>query len=152
MSSPLLSIEDQLALQQLNADFAYYLDHHQVTPLIALFTEQAYYRHGTRITEGRDAIETLFRQRAASGLRVARHSISGLRLQRVDEITATGCSVVVTWAADGTVPIHDAAPYLVADFNDRYSKEVDGIWRIERREISRIFVARNNTGPIGNNS
>ncbi|MCB1639670.1 MAG: nuclear transport factor 2 family protein, partial [Thiothrix sp.] len=78
--APTLTIEDQLALQQLNADFAYYLDHHQVDALVSLFSEDAYYRHGERISTGRAAIEALFRGRSAAGDRVARHMISGLRL------------------------------------------------------------------------
>ncbi|MCB1638218.1 MAG: hypothetical protein KDI15_05165, partial [Thiothrix sp.] len=75
--------------------------------------------------------------------------ISGLRLARLDAERATGCSVVTTWAANGVIPINHAEPHLVADFDDTYIRGADGRWRIERREISRIFVAQDNTGPVG---
>lgn len=148
MTDNQLNIADQLALQQLNADFAYYLDHHQVKRLAQLFTADAYYRHGTRVSEGASAIEQLFAQRAA-GDRVARHVISGLRLQSSGDDMALGQSVVVTWAGNGSVPIRDAAPFLVADFSDQYQRQGDGRWLIAQREISRIFVPQQNSGPIG---
>jgi len=144
-----LSVEDQLALQRLNADFAWYLDHLKTAELVALFTDDAYYRHGARVSEGRAAIEALFSNRAAGGDRVARHVISGLRLDGLDDGRACGSSVVVTWAADGSIPVAGSDPWLVADFDDIYRKDAAGCWRIERREITRIFVARDNTGPVG---
>lgn len=149
MSQLTLSLQDQLSLQQLNHDFAYYLDHYQVAPLVALFTEGAYYRHGQRISEGKEAIEALFNTRSAKGDRVARHVISGLRFEVQAPGVVKGTSVVVTWAADGVIPVATAAPYLVADFIDLYRYDERFGWRIERREIERIFVAENNQGPVG---
>lgn len=149
MSCHRLAVDDQLALQRLNADFAYCLDHHKVKQLVDLFCETAYYRHDQRISQGRQEIAELFQKRAAPGDRVARHMISGLRLEYVDEVTAAGFSVVTTWAANGSIPISGAEPHLVADFEDLYIKSSDGRWRIARREISRIFVAHGNSGPVG---
>jgi len=144
-----LSVEDQRALERLNADFVWYLDNLRTDELVELFTEDAFYRHGTRVSRGRDEIETLFRQRAASGDRVARHFISGLRLDGLEDGTARGHSVVVTWAANGAVPITGTEPWLVADFEDSYARDSDDRWRIRRREITRIFVACSNSGPLG---
>jgi len=149
MSERPLSLEDQLALQRLNHDFAYFLDHNQVERLVALFTADAYYRHGERVREGKQEIEELFQKRKSTGNRVARHVISGLRLQRSGENTATGCSVVVTWAANSLVPVSGATPHLVADFLDEYRHDDNVGWRISRRQIERIFVAPDNTGPVG---
>jgi len=75
--------------------------------------------------------------------------ISGLRLEKTSEKSAVGCSVVVTWAENGSIPIAGAEPHLVADFNDQYEKGLDEYWRISRREITRIFVGHQNTGPVG---
>lgn len=144
-----LSIEDHLALERLNADFVWYLDNLRTDELVDLFTEDAFYRHGTRVSRGKSEIETLFRQRAASGDRVARHFISGLRLDGLEDGAARGHSVVVTWAANGAIPIIGTEPWLVADFEDKYIKDKHGCWRIQRREITRIFVARTNSGPLG---
>ncbi|MFT5115819.1 MAG: hypothetical protein ACI8P9_005172 [Parasphingorhabdus sp.] len=144
-----LEVVHQLALQRLNNDFAYYLDHNHVELLTDLFTKDAYYRHGIRESRGRDEIRQLFIERATSGKRLARHVISGLRLDSNGEHSATGNSVVVTWAANGSLPVAGTVPHLVADFTDEYHLCDDARWRINKREIERIFVAPGNQGPIG---
>lgn len=152
MASP-LNIEKRLqiecALRDLNADFCYYLDHHETDRLIDLFTEDAIYTHGERRSEGRNVIGELFRERAASGTRTARHLQSGLRFRIVDENSATGYSVCMTFAADHLPPITPATPHLVADFIDEYELCADERWRISRRHIERIFTDAKNEGPFG---
>lgn len=150
MRAESLTVRDQLALQQLNHDFSYYLDHHMIDRLVGLFTRDAYYRHGQRISQGLDEITALFKGRAEQGDRVARHIISGLRFEKVIDAPdrVTGHSVVVTWAANSSVPVASADPFLVADFIDEYQLGNDDQWRIRRREIERIFVAPNNQGPV----
>ena len=49
-------VADRLAIQDLNADFAYFLDHDEVAPLADLFTEDAVYSNGPRLSEGRAAM------------------------------------------------------------------------------------------------
>lgn len=130
---------DRLAIQDLNADFAYFLDHDDVAPLVDLFTEDAVYSNGPRLSEGRAAIAAFFRGRTAQGPRTARHFCSGLRVAFEGEDAARATSVWLTFAADAAPPIEECSPFLVADFTDLYRRGADGRWRIERRHIEPVF-------------
>ena len=147
-SARLQKIEDRLAIEDLNTAFCDHLDNNRVQQLAALFTEDVYYRHGTRVSEGREAVHALFGKRSETP-RTARHMYTGLSVEFTSENSAKGHSVCMTFAQDGLPPITPALPYLVADFFDEYRREDDGQWRISRRVIERIFVAEGNSGPIG---
>jgi hypothetical protein len=142
-------LEIRAALEDLNTAFTYCLDHDDIDGLVALFTEDAIYTHGPRRSEGRAAIDELFRRRAASGPRTARHLYSGLRLEIESRTEAKGTSVCMTFAQNGTPPLAPAVPILVADFNDLYACGEDGRWRIRERHIVRIFVDHTDTKPVG---
>lgn len=137
------------AITGLNDAFCWHLDHDEVGPLAALFTEDAIYTHGARESRGREAIRALFEGRLLAGTRTARHVQSGLRIEFEGPAAARGASVCVTWAHDGPVPVPHAEVHLVADFIDRYERQPDGRWLIARRDIHRIFIAPGNAGPIG---
>ena len=139
----------ELALRQLNADFCYHLDHNDTARLIDLFTKDAEYSHGERMSVGRDEISALFARRNESGNRTARHMQSGLRFEITSDNSAKGNSVCMTFAADQKPPIATASPHLVADFIDDYELCADNRWRICRRHIERIFVDPKNAGPVG---
>ena len=141
-----LLIERELI--RLNADFCFFLDHGQADKLVNLFTKDAHYTHGSRSSKGRTEIRELFEQRDRS-VRTTRHLQSGLRLEIVDQTQASGVSVCATFAADALPPIEPAQPYLVADFIDTYQFCEDGLWRISKRQIERIFAARGNSNPQG---
>jgi hypothetical protein len=138
----------RIALEELNAAFAYHLDHGDVDTVAALFTEDAVYKHGARRAVGRAEIEALLRKRTAGGPRTSRHIYSGLRFKIENANRATGTSVCLSFAADGLPPL-PATPFLVADFEDRYEFGTDGRWRFKSRHIERVFVAPENTGPVG---
>ena len=138
----------RLALEDLNTDFVHFLDHDEVEALIDLFCEDAIYTHGDRRSEGRAEIADLFRSRAASGTRTARHINSGLRLSIDSPTQARGSSVCLTFAGDGAAPL-PARPLLVADFIDVYRCCDDGRWRFQRRDIRRIFVDPAHPDPVG---
>jgi len=142
-------LEARLALEELNTDFCFYLDHGRIDLLLGLFTEDAIYIHGTRHSEGRGKIAAVFDKRGAAGPRTARHLYSGLRIQFHAPDRASGSSVCMTFASQGEAPIAQAHPHLVADFFDEYVRESDGRWRISKRRIERIFVAADNPGPVG---
>ncbi|MFT6956804.1 MAG: hypothetical protein ACJAYC_001810 [Halieaceae bacterium] len=137
----------RMAIETLNADFCHYLDHGQVAKLVDLFTAEAFYAHGDRVTRGRVEIDELFSARAGKS-RISRHFQTSLRLKISTQTQATGHSTCLTFAADGKPPIYDANPILVADFIDQYRRCKDGRWRIERRQINRIFVDGSNKGPV----
>ncbi|MGS2722195.1 nuclear transport factor 2 family protein [Porticoccus sp. GXU_MW_L64] len=146
----LAELETRLALTELNNAFTHYLDNNLVDQFGSLFTEDALYTHGTRRSEGREAIVEQIRKRTAAGPRTARHMATGLQLTLESSTSARGHSVCMTFARDGEPPIDGAEPFLVADFDDVYRWE-DGRWLIQERHITRIFVGAGNTGPIGQN-
>ena len=140
-------LEIRLALEELNSAFTYHLDHGEIPELVELFTDDAVYTHGTRRSEGRSAINSLFHRRGANGPRTARHIYSGLSITLEGPDRARGTSVCLSFAADGLPPL-PAVPFLVADFNDVYTLCADGRWRFAERHIERIFVGENNPGPV----
>ena len=142
-------IRIRLALQDLNAAFTDNLDHGRLDELVDLFTEDALYTHAQRRSEGREEIRKLFVARAAAGVRTVRHLASGLRVEVDSATAARGTSVCLTFAFDGPAPAPHATPHLVADFEDVYRLCDDGKWRFAVRHIHRIFVAEDNTGPVG---
>ena len=141
-------LDIRLALEDLNADFAHYLDHGHLDSLVDLFCEDALYTHGERRSQGRQEIAELFAARARGVERTSRHIYSGLRFAIESDTQARGTSVCLTFAADGPPP-HLANPLLVADFEDCYALCPDGRWRFRERHIRRIFVDPANPGPVG---
>jgi len=142
-------IKIRLALEDLNTAFTHHLDHGKLEELVDLFTEDALYTHAQRRSEGKEEIRKLFLARAAAEVRTVRHFASGLRLQIESPTAARGTSVCLTFAHDGESPAPHATPHLVADFEDVYRLCEDGKWRFAARHIHRIFVAADNTGPVG---
>jgi ketosteroid isomerase-like protein len=145
----LSQIQIRLAIEDLNSSFTHHLDHNEVDQLVDLFTDDALYTHGTRVSRGRGEIRELFESRRDAGVRTARHLYSGLRLNIEDEANATGSSVCMTFAFDGPAPVRNTLPHLVADFEDRYRLDAHARWRIAERHIRRIFMAPDNPGPVG---
>ncbi len=137
------------AIEDLNVNFCHFLDGNRIEELVELFTEDARYSHGPRVSCGKNEITALFTGRSAEGVRTSRHMQTGLRITLQNTETAAGESVCLTFACDGPPPISPATPFLVADFVDEYSRCADGRWRIKKRHIERIFTASDNTGPIG---
>jgi hypothetical protein len=152
MAAPLTAlerIEIRLALEDLNTAFCHHLDHDDVDALLDLFVDDVYYTHGSRVSRGKAELEEVFRSRSATQPRTARHLYSGLKLHIESATAARGTSVCMTFGAYGEPPLSPAIPTLVADFVDAYVRSADGRWRFKERHIHRIFVAPDNTGPIG---
>jgi ketosteroid isomerase-like protein len=146
---PLERITIRQALEDLNAAFTHHLDHDEIDALADLFTEDALYTHGERRSEGRAAIEQLFRNRIAAGPRTSRHFYSGLKLCLESRNRAAGTSVCMVFARAGEPPLTPAIPILVADFQDVYVRCADGRWRFAERHIRRIFADPESGGPVG---
>jgi len=139
----------RVALEDLNTAFCYHLDHDDVDALLELFADDVYYTHGARVSRGRAELETVFRSRSAAQKRTSRHLYSGLKLDIESATRARGTSVCMTFGQYGEPPLSPAVPTLVADFIDEYLRGDDGRWRFKERHIHRIFVAPDNTGPLG---
>ena len=140
-------IQTQLALQELNNRFCYHLDHGQIDALVALFTSDADYTHGSRRSSGRNEIRTFFLRRLERAARTTRHVQTGLIVELKNDRSAIGRSVCLTYAADAAPPAPMAEPFLIADYIDEYSCDEHGVWQIARRHIERVFVGASNTGP-----
>jgi len=152
METPLSQIERisiRLEIEDLNTDFCHYLDYGMIEELVALFTKDARYSHGRRVSSGRDEIRALFAGRTAASVRTSRHLQTGLKITFHNSKKATGKSVCLTFACDDSPPISPATPFLVADFIDEYICSFDGYWLINKRHIERIFMATDNAGPVG---
>jgi hypothetical protein len=152
MAAPLSELERlsiRVALEDLNTAFCYHLDHDDVDALLELFVDDVYYTHGSRVSRGKPELEDVFRSRSATTKRTARHLYSGLKLDIESATRARGTSVCMTFGQYGEPPLSPAIPTLVADFVDRYVRGDDGRWRFKERHIHRIFVAPDNTGPVG---
>ncbi len=152
METSLSQIEQitiRLAIEDLNTDFCHFLDYGMTEELVALFTKDARYSHGSRESSGRDEIRALFAGRAAASVRTSRHLQTGLKITLCDQQRATGKSVCLTFACDDSPPVSPATPFLVADFIDEYICSPDGRWLINKRHIERIFTATDNAGPVG---
>lgn len=152
MAAPLTAlerIEIRLALEDLNTAFCHHLDHDDVDALLDLFVDDVYYTHGSRVSRGKAELRQVFRGRSAAQPRTSRHLYSGLKLDIESATAARGTSVCMTFGQYGEPPLSPAIPTLVADFVDAYVRGADGRWRFAERHIHRIFVAPDNTGPIG---
>src|SRR5690606_2089472 len=56
------ALEIRLAIEDLNTDFNHYLDHGDIDKLLDLFTDDVYYTHGDRRSNGRHELEQVFRR------------------------------------------------------------------------------------------
>jgi hypothetical protein len=139
----------RIALEDLNTAFCYHLDHNEVDALLELFTDDVFYTHGPRRTNGKAELEKVFRSRTAASPRTSRHMYSGLKLDIESATRARGTSVCMTFGQSGTAPLAPAIPILVADFVDVYTRGTDDRWRIQERHIHRIFVDSLASGPLG---
>ena len=147
--SDLERLQIRVALEDLNTAFCYHLDHNEVDALLELFVDDVYYTHGSRVSRSKAELAEVFRSRGAAQVRTARHMYSGLRLEIESSTRARGTSVCMTFGQYGEPPLSPAIPTLVADFVDEYVRGSDGNWRFKERHIHRIFVAPDNTGPLG---
>src|SRR5882762_10137386 len=81
----------RLAIEELNAEFAYLIDHNRSELVADLFTEQGSYgRASGERSVGRDAIRFAYASRKTKGPRTARHIFTNLRLTFESELRATG--------------------------------------------------------------
>jgi|RhiMetdeSRZDD1v2_1073273.scaffolds.fasta_scaffold02295_12 SnoaL-like domain len=135
----IVPIEDWRALTDLVHEFAYRVDFGPAETIADLFIEDGWYGWGEKRSVGRDAIRDTYRQRAARGLRTARHLCTNLRFSMLSDDKAQGQSIWLLFAEDGPPP-HAAVPLLVADVNDVFVRQ-NMRWLFESRQLTDVFVA-----------
>lgn len=131
----------RLAIEELNAWVAHCLDHKTYQDMADAFTEDAVYVSGPRALNGSQEIVRFFEQRQQKGgPRSTRHMGSGLHLQFSDGgRKAKGHSVWISYACNADAPVDTLAAFMVADFEDSYVLQEDGMWRISERVIHPVF-------------
>jgi hypothetical protein len=143
----------RLELEALNVEFAYLIDHELSEQVAGLFTENGIYGRATGgRSVGRDAIRRAYSARAERGVRTARHIFTNLRLSYESENRVQGSCILLLFAEDGAPP-HPAEPNLVADYDDIYERDDDGVWRYASRTVSHLFLHRDHKPvvlPLGN--
>jgi hypothetical protein len=132
--------DDEQALARLNDQFCHELDRGTPEGFAALFTEDALYSNGPRISRGRLEILAFAVGRRSGGPRTSRHFASGLRVTLQGADRATGVSCCVAYSAAAEPPVASTAPSLIADFLDLYEKQ-NGVWLFAQRRIVPIFTA-----------
>jgi SnoaL-like domain len=131
----------RLAIEELNAEFAYLIDHDLSDRVADLFTVDGSYGRATgERSVGRAAIRAAYASRKSKGPRTARHIFTNLRLQFDANERARGTSIMTLFAEDG-MPPHPAEPFLVADYDDVYVL-CGNKWRYESRTITWLFMRR----------
>ena len=138
----------RLAIESLNAEFAYRIDHDLSDTVADLFVEDGTYGiAGAGVSAGREAIREAYRLRKARGPRTARHIFTNLRLEFDSETQARGTTIMLLFAEDGAPP-HPAEPLEVSDFVDVYVRGADGAWRYQSRTATIFFKHRSGKGGV----
>src|SRR5687768_7638091 len=143
MNPSAVPIDVRIALHDLVHEFAHRVDFGPAETIADLFTEDGSYGWGDKRSVGREAIKETYRQRAARGIRTARHLCTNLRISMVNDEEARGQSIWLIFAEDGPPP-HPAVPLLVADVRDVYVRR-DGRWLFQSRQLDDVFVAPDRT-------
>ena len=123
---------------ELNARFAWLIDHQDGDGVAELFTQDGIYGFGEKQAIGRDQINGFYQMRKNRGLRQSRHLFSNPVVLNQSENSISACCVLTLFAFDGEGP-HPADIHLIADYQDEFVRDDQGIWRYESRVIQPIF-------------
>jgi uncharacterized protein (TIGR02246 family) len=97
---------------------------------------------------GREAIAEAFRARAARGPRVARHVVTNQRIELEEDDRARVTGYLVLYAGDGEAPLPLTPPTTVGEVTDRFVRDPDEGWLLERRTYRPAFLAAENPSPF----
>ncbi|MEP7311135.1 MAG: nuclear transport factor 2 family protein [Pseudomonadota bacterium] len=131
-------LADRFQLQDLNARYAHALDHNDLDGFLSVFAADAIYVLGPRVSTGHAELTQFFTGRQAAGRRVTRHFCSSFTATFQDADQATATSVWMSFVGNGDPPFPHAAPFMIADMNDRFVRHGDR-WLIAERRIVPVF-------------
>lgn len=133
-----ITVETRVAIEALVVELLWRLDHGKADTTWELYTEDAVSTGPLGDMDGREAIKAWGERRAKVMGVVGRHLIGGIRLEWVsDELH--GWTQYLTFRDSSENPL---MPASVGEFREVY-REVDGEWKIARREINPIFGGMN---------
>jgi hypothetical protein len=118
----------RLAIDALNAEFAWRVDHQDGHGVAELFLPDGRYgRENGVCSIGREAIAAAYAGRRSRGPRTARHLFTNLRLVFDPAMSGRvrGTTTMLLFADDGLPPL-PAVPLAVSDFEDEYVLDTDG--------------------------
>ena len=126
------SLEDLEAIRRLTHLYAYHIDHFEMEPLLALWTDDAVFDEsgvGLRCSQGLDAIRNSFAE-AFAVMDTVVHYTSNFLLLDCDGERARGTAY---YLAEGVVK-GGGTVHATGYYRDEYRKTVDG-WRFRSREV-----------------
>ena len=126
------------AIEHLLAEHAWLIDHGQAGGVAALYTEDARLFGIGPDKLGQAAIRAWAAEREAMAERRSRHVQSNLRLVAFSPEECRGTVVLTLYRHDGPGRA-DAAPLMVAEYDDTCRKCPDGAWRFAERRLSVLF-------------
>lgn len=128
-----MEILDLQSIEALFSEFAWCADRGLGMQMAELFVEDGVLAIGGQEFQGRERIGQICQQRAQAP-RQTRHSWSTLRVARYEDGAANTSAIQITFERADAL----AVPLVrVSDLLDQLVKSVDGVWRFQRREISR---------------
>jgi len=137
-TTPAVTTEIRVAIEQLVAEHHWLLDHGHADRLYTLYTEDAVSVGPLGTMNGRDAIKAWGERRVTQDAGIVRHFSGGTRLAWENGVL-TGTTYYMTFRSTQDDPLHPAS---VGEFREEYA-QVDGQWRIRRREIVPVFGGHN---------
>ena len=130
------SVDDRLAIQELNQRYAVHIDLKEIEEWVDLFTQEAVFderEFGTPLLNGHDDIRA-YGQELAATVKYAMHHMT---THLIDELTATSARGVAFAVVEALMNDGDHGRHQVI-YKDRYNK-VDGQWRIAERILKKTL-------------
>lgn len=137
-ATPAVTTEIRVAIEQLVVEHHWLLDHGHADRLYTLYAEDAVSVGPLGTMNGRDAIKAWGERRITQDAGTVRHFSGGTRLAWNDGVL-TGTTYYTTFRSTQEDPLRPAS---VGEFREEYV-QVDGEWRIRRREIVPVFGGEN---------
>ena len=138
MSQPDPRAADKAAIVELNAYFAWLIDHREGHGVAELFVADGRYGYDDIWCKGRQEIEDFYERRRKPGTRISRHIFSNVWVFVESETRARSHSILTLFATDGD-PTSSASPISIIDYIDELIKLENGVWRYRERRVSPVF-------------
>lgn len=131
-------IADRAAITELNARFAWLIDHENGQGVPELFTADGRYGYEGHWCEGHTEIEDFYARRRQRGTRTSRHVFTNSWTIFESDDLALSRSILTLFATDGD-PVASASPVCILDYSDTLLRQADGRWRYRERHVVPVF-------------
>lgn len=139
-----ISFEDYSQINRLDSAYWECADLITDQDIASLFLDDALLQLGSLKLTSNLEIKHFFKDRAQKNLgdlRITRHIASGFTLQVINSNEIRAFSKVVVFSGNGEIlPLNMDLPSTIADVEDLFIKNAQGIWHIAKRVISPIFL------------